>query len=269
MSILTIQESIMDNIKIPDVKIMCCNYFRNFDIWKYENVTRAYWQLYWNETSGASIIFEGEEIKLTPDIIVLIPPYTTFSTQCTGKFNHLYMHFTAGEPFNMVKRQILIHNVVETLRTNMKALKDRLLSLKHSQQKESMLIYSLVYDVLLNIQESEFSGKSELDPRIKFVTDLMHEHFSENLSNQEICEKIHMSQTNFIRLFKQELGISPQKYLKFVKMEKATYMLCYTCRKIEEIAEMTGFTDRYHFSRVFKHQRGKSPAAYRKQMSQI
>jgi AraC-like DNA-binding protein len=52
-------------------------------------------------------------------------------------------------------------------------------------------------------------------------------------------------------------------------MEKATYMLCYTCRKIEEIAEMTGFTDRYHFSRVFKHQRGKSPAAYRKQMSQI
>lgn len=46
-------------------------------------------------------------------------------------------------------------------------------------------------------------------------------------------------------------------------------MLCYTCRHIEEIAEMTGFTDRYHFSRVFKQERGKSPGAYRKKMTQV
>ena len=133
----------------------------------------------------------------------------------------------------------------------------------------SIIMSMFVFDALLKINDSDFSNEASLDMRIKSATGLMHEHFSEILSNQDICEKINMSQTNFIRLFRQELGISPQKYLRTIKIEKATYMLCYTCRRIEEIATMTGFTDRYHFSRVFKQQMRKSPAAYRKQMIQI
>lgn len=259
----------MDEVRLPDVKILCCNYFRGVDVWEFKNVTRPYWRFYWNETPGAFLRFKGREIELSPDIFVLIPPYTDFSTYCTQKFSHLYLHFTAGEPFNMVKRRILTFDAMKTLRADIKVIKEQLLRLKESQQKESMLIYSLIFDALLKIKDNDFSEKASLDTRIKLATDLMHEHFSEVFTNQDICEKIHMSQTNFIRLFRQELGISPQKYLKLIKIEKATYMLCYTCRRIEEIAEMTGFTDRYHFSRAFKQERGTSPAAYRKKMTQV
>jgi AraC-like DNA-binding protein len=269
MSILTIEVFIMDEVRLPDVKILCCNYFRGVDVWDYENVNRAYWRFYWNESPGAFLHFKGHEIALTPDIFVLIPPYTNFSTYCKHKFNHLYLHFIAGEPFDMVKRKILTFDAVKTLRADIKTIKEQLLCLKQSQQKESMLIYSLIFDALLKINDSDFSEKPSLDTRIKLATDLMHEHFSKVLSNQEICDRIHMSQTNFIRLFRQELGIPPQKYLGIIRIEKATYMLCYTCRRIEEIAEMTGFTDRYHFSRVFKQTKGTSPAAYRKQMTQV
>jgi transcriptional regulator GlxA family with amidase domain len=34
-------------------------------------------------------------------------------------------------------------------------------------------------------------------------------------------------------------------------------------RPIEAIATATGFTDRFHFSRSFKHRFGIAPAAYR------
>ncbi len=254
----------MDNITVPDIKILCCNYFNQFDVWNYKNVTRGYWQFYWNETPGAYILFEDNKIELTSDIFALVPPYTNFSTYCTCKFNHMYLHFTTGEPYNAIERKVFTFNAKESLRIDIKSFKSKLISMKKYDHKENLLVYSLIFDALLNIDECYFSNKSRLDPRIKEVTDLIHQHFSESLSNEEICEKLKMSQTNLIRLFRTELGITPQKYLKFVKMEKATYMLCYTELSIEEIANKTGFTDRYHFSKVFKQQRGKSPAIYRK-----
>jgi AraC-like DNA-binding protein len=258
----------MDEINIPDVKILCCNYFRGIDFWEYNNVTRPYWRFYWNETPGAFLCCEGREIELSPDIFVLIPPYTNFSTYCTQRFTHLYLHFTAGEPFNLVKRRILSFDSAKTLRVDIDTIKKNLLRLKGSQYKESLLVYSLVYDALLQIADSDFSATHELDSRIKTALELMNQHFSKQLTNQDLCDDIHMSQNNFIRLFKKELGLAPQKYLKLIRFEKALYMLCYTNLKIDEIASMTGFSDRYHFSRAFKHQQQISPGAYRKQARQ-
>jgi AraC-like DNA-binding protein len=259
----------MDEVKIPDVKILCCNYFRGVDLWKYTNVTRPYWRFYWNETPGGVLCFEGKEIELSPDIFVLIPPFTNFSTYSRKTFSHLYLHFTAGEPYNMVRRKILSFNARQALRTDITTVKQKLLFYKGSLQRESLLAYSLIYDALLQIKDNDFYLTHELDMRIKTAIELMHEHFSAPLNNQQICDKIHMSQNNFIRLFNKELGIPPQKYLQLIRFEKALYMLCYTAHSIDEIAELTGFTDRYHFSRVFKQHQQMGPGAYRKQIKRL
>lgn len=255
----------MDEVKLPDVKILCCNYFRGIDLWEYKNVSRPYWRFYWNETPGAFLCCENREIELSPDIFVLIPPYTDFSTYSTKKFSHLYLHFTAGPPFNQVERKILSFDTRNSLRADIKTVKDKLLDQEKSPHQGSLLVYSLIFDALLQIKDNDFSINYELDMRIKSAIDLMHQHFSSPLTNQDICDAIHMSQNNFIRLFNHEFGVAPQRYLRLIRLEKATYMLCQTDMSIEAIADKTGFTDRYHFSKSFKRERKISPAAYRKQ----
>ncbi len=46
-------------------------------------------------------------------------------------------------------------------------------------------------------------------------------------------------------------------------------MLSHSEISIKDVAEATGFCDRYHFSRVFKQLRGVGPAEYRQQAKRI
>jgi two-component system response regulator YesN len=48
-----------------------------------------------------------------------------------------------------------------------------------------------------------------------------------------------------------------------VRVRKAATLLRGTRQSIEEIAEQTGFPNRYYFSRVFKKMTGHSPADFR------
>lgn len=65
--------------------------------------------------------------------------------------------------------------------------------------------------------------------------------------------------------FSRELGISPGQYLLKLKMERAGELLARTDLPIREVAEMVGFDDPFHFSRVCKRETGLSPRAYRRQ----
>ena len=51
------------------------------------------------------------------------------------------------------------------------------------------------------------------------------------------------------------------------RVERACVLLHATGNSIEQIAEATGFCDRYHFTRVFTRLRGVSPAAFRKTLT--
>jgi AraC family transcriptional regulator of arabinose operon len=52
-------------------------------------------------------------------------------------------------------------------------------------------------------------------------------------------------------------------HLHKVRLQHAAAMLQYTVKRIESIARSAGFSDPYHFSRVFKNEFGISPREYR------
>ena len=72
-----------------------------------------------------------------------------------------------------------------------------------------------------------------------------------------------MSTNAFSRLFLNEVGRSPQKYILKRRIEKACIILHYSSDSIDSIAHKTGFCDRFYFSRMFKKKMNVSPVAYR------
>lgn len=69
---------------------------------------------------------------------------------------------------------------------------------------------------------------------------------------------------HFERVFKQETGLSPIRWLEQRRMEAARQYLSGTGKSVEEIGAAVGYADPFYFSRVFRKHFGQPPARYRK-----
>jgi AraC-like DNA-binding protein len=67
----------------------------------------------------------------------------------------------------------------------------------------------------------------------------------------------------FIRLFKNEIGISPLQYVNSKKVERAQLLLYTTDMHVKEVAYALGFSDYSYFIRMFRKMTGFTPQDYR------
>ncbi|HBE02281.1 MAG: hypothetical protein A2096_06800 [Spirochaetes bacterium GWF1_41_5] len=68
------------------------------------------------------------------------------------------------------------------------------------------------------------------------------------------------------KIFRRHTGKTPSDYFRDMKIEASKSMLITEEKSIGRIAEILGFSDQFHFSRVFKKIIGISPLAYRCEM---
>jgi len=100
-----------------------------------------------------------------------------------------------------------------------------------------------------------------------FVIDFMKRHLTQNLTLDELAEKASLSPPRFITLFSQQTGFPPVTYHIRLRMQNACHLLDTTDQSIQNIAQATGYTDPYYFSRLFRQYMGTSPRGYRKMIS--
>ena len=74
-----------------------------------------------------------------------------------------------------------------------------------------------------------------------------------------------MGQTSFRAAFAETVGSTPRRYLEERRIEHAARALVETEQTIAQIAQSVGYSDPYHFSRVFKRVMGMPPKQYRAQ----
>lgn len=75
-----------------------------------------------------------------------------------------------------------------------------------------------------------------------------------------------MSSSHFSAVFRDLIGKSPIDYLLNVRITKAKQLLCDGI-SVTKVSELTGFSDIYYFSNVFKKTEGESPAEFKRRGS--
>lgn len=133
----------------------------------------------------------------------------------------------------------------------------------HFKEISSSLLRCLLFSVSRHANASKEASQSFMHPYVREIVQMFHARFNEDFNISEIAKQYGVSASWLIRLFNADLGMSPQKYLTYVRMKTAKTLLNST-KPIAEIAVMLGYGDAFYFSRIFKKEEGMSPSQYRK-----
>ncbi|WP_303219060.1 AraC family transcriptional regulator [Enterococcus asini] len=99
------------------------------------------------------------------------------------------------------------------------------------------------------------------DHEVKEIISFMKNHYQENIDLNEICKRFYISKSTLTRVFKNNVGMTPSKYLGYVRIIEARKLLK-EGYSIKAVAVKVGFSDDSTFIKKFKNIQGISPKQY-------
>jgi AraC-like DNA-binding protein len=91
----------------------------------------------------------------------------------------------------------------------------------------------------------------------------MRAHFHHEITNRHLAAISNMSLSAFERQFRAAFHLTPQRFLRKLRLRIASRALMDTDESLGDIALNCGFADQSHFSREFRRQFGRTPRDYR------
>ena len=255
----------MKSFLAPSLQVLICETVLLQEWGRRNQSFRApFWRLYRNEQSGAAVVWKGRSVKLEADQIYLIPPETDFSPDLRAPVRHFYLHFVARPPFDRANPGIYGQPVEDGLLRHIAALDalDGAPLTAAGAAQASLHAWVLVQSALANIPTSALQFHA-IDSRVERAQMAIASNLKVPLSNRQLAGLVHMTPNAFVTRFSAVVGESPQQYARRIRVEQACVLLHTTDQSMEQIADATGFCDRYHFTRVFAQVRGVSPAVFR------
>jgi AraC-like DNA-binding protein len=92
----------------------------------------------------------------------------------------------------------------------------------------------------------------------------MREHLADPLTLAQVARVAAFAPGHFSKLLKREQGLTFERYLQSLRLERAKHMLTSTALHVESVAQRSGFRSRTHFQQVFRRKVGQTPIAYRR-----
>ena len=90
----------------------------------------------------------------------------------------------------------------------------------------------------------------------------IYEHYSENITNEDIARSVYVHQRQLMRLFKKEFDMTPHQFLTEHRINMAADMLSDEATSIKEVCYKCGFEDRNTFRKAFKKINYVTPSEY-------
>lgn len=115
-------------------------------------------------------------------------------------------------------------------------------------------------------QASSAAGMIEPFARIEPALALIHAEHLSDTSTGKLALACRVSESQFNRIFRQIIGVSPRQYILRNKLETSKELLAHSNLTLSEIAIQVGFYDASDFGKQFRKQENLTPRQYRMQL---
>lgn len=94
------------------------------------------------------------------------------------------------------------------------------------------------------------------------VSDFCHAHYESKISIDQLAQLCGLGRFQFLRQFKNTVGMTPHAWLTRLRLERACAALRQGGRLVADVAQESGFYDQSHFNRAFRLAYGVPPSRY-------
>lgn len=123
----------------------------------------------------------------------------------------------------------------------------------------SIRLWQIFLECAQNAQDDKVSnGYAEQ------IQNYVRQHYIDGFTSAQIQEACGLSYKYAGTLFKEVTGQTIKEYQCTLRLRKAEQLLKETNKSITEIAQLTGFSDMFYFSKIFHRKKGCPPGEYRK-----
>ena len=252
-------------LEYPQLRMDSVGYVRLGKFWNSLILGGHYWRLYYNNSGGAGVYVGRKKVELRPERIYLLPPNCDLETWCTGDPVQLYLHFEmtqiAGNPDSLCN-ELPVSADMHTLLTRLSTLLEHREEANRAQVK---LLAIAIAGGAMAMLPPEALTELNSDKRIAAVCDYLRENIRNDIGIEQLAARARMAPNAFLRQFREITGSTPYQYLLQLRYSYASQLLESRAFSIDEICDLIGVKDRFHFSRRFKKLYGAPPALYRRQ----
>ena len=216
--------------------------------------------------SPVSIEVRGERTQFPADTLMIwddTEPHF-YGSQSEG-FEHSWIHCQGSVIPDSLQAAGLEPGVYPGL--EICPLLERYLPLIHAERRRSdmdaMILETLFVCLLREIGRVYSPHDNATPERIHRIKQFLDTHYQEPLRLDDLSEHFAMSKPHLISEFRKHIGMPPIDYLIHVRLGQARSLLLNRNLSVTEIGRRVGYSDIYHFSKLFKRHMGKSPSAFR------
>ena len=247
--------------------------------WNFGPICSSFSRIYWMEKGHATVTIGGKKHKLTEEHLYLIPALTSHYDSCDGEFQQYYIHFVDRTkhvieyfqqyemPFelditNQDKRiffrllelcpDIKLRNPQpDTYDTSVGTIE----AVKHFRTLPFALrieVCGLLLQLLARFFNNAKPKQVVSDDRIKCSLYTIERNMEHTPSIGELASDVSLGKDRFIRLFRQQMGMTPTDYIIHHKIHQAQILFIDGNYSIKEVAHMLGYDNISYFGRLFK-----------------
>ena len=235
---------------------------------------RVDWQLLYVSAGKLYCVWEGKEVVVDAGNMLLFQPKQEQHYYAKGedKTQYWFVHFTGGQVKNILKHfeiplnRLILHTGISRAYEDLfRGMRDELVNCPWGY--EEMLKLQL-QELFMTIHRRMSSDKPQLSgfllDEVNYAREYFGEHYREEINISQYADGRHMSVSWFTKNFKKIVGVSPLQYILNIRIANAQTLLETTDYGIAQIARFVGYENPMYFSRIFRKEKGMSPANYRK-----
>lgn len=106
---------------------------------------------------------------------------------------------------------------------------------------------------------------SDVSILVKRAKKIIEECYSQGITLEELAQRLHVSDEYLSTQFKKETGMSFTETVRKYRIDRIKELLLHSSLKLNQIADMVGYSDPKYMSKVFKEEVGMLPAEFRKE----
>jgi AraC-like DNA-binding protein len=123
------------------------------------------------------------------------------------------------------------------------------------------LFWRIVRDLEPEALSPEFRRLPAEETQREQLVRVLLRHLQDNPLMADLAHELKMSPRQLSKRCRALYGVSPARLLLRLKLERAEALLRYRGLQVKEVSDALGFTNPFHFSRVFRRHRGVPPSA--------